>query len=213
MIDFDGFIDWSFNRRIMIEFEGAYQWVDPRTGHPEADGGLPGLLTRIQLVDTEPSSCCFNLRVNGPNEPLGVDQTTLSYGLAGFEDLAYYFGWNRIGLYWSFQFDSYDGPAAVGVKHTDVQYDVSLATTITDPDTPIFGRLTPFVENFAQSDLDGSHAGRTYVAITPGLRFNLGKWDCIKMGSDNAVIFGADIPVSEYRPCEATYRFSYIKYF
>ncbi len=39
LVDFDGFIDWSFNRRLMLEFDGAYQWVDPRTGSPAASGG------------------------------------------------------------------------------------------------------------------------------------------------------------------------------
>lgn len=213
LIDCDGWIDWSFNRRMMLEVNDAYQWVDPRTGSPSASGGAPGLLGRIQLVDTEPSSCCFNFKVTAPNVPLAVTQTTLNYGLAGFEDLAYWFPLDRVGLYYSFTLDSYAGPAAKGVKQTDAQYDISLAKTITDPDTPIFGNLTLFVENFAQTDLDGSEAGRTLVTITPGMRFNLGKCDRMKMGSNNCLIFGTDIPVSEYRPWYATYRFTYIKVF
>ena len=147
------------------------------------------------------------------NVPLGTTQTTLSYGLAGFEDLAYWFQLDRVGLYYSVTFDTYAGPAAAGAKQNDVQYCVALAKTITDPDTPIFGKLSLFVENFAQTDLDGSEAGRTLVTVTPGMRFNFGPCDRIKMGSSNAVIFGTDIPVSEYRPWDATYRFTYIKYF
>jgi hypothetical protein len=133
--------------------------------------------------------------------------------LAGFEDLAYWFQLDRVGLYYSVTFDTYAGPAAAGAKQNDVQYDVSLAKTITDSDTPIFGKLSLFVENFAQTDLDGSEAGRTLVTVTPGVRFNFGESDRIKMGSDNAVMFGTDIPVSEYRPWGAIYRFTYIKYF
>ncbi len=211
LTDFDGFIDWGFNRRVMLELDDAYQWIDPRTGSPTASGGNPGLLARIQLVDTESSSCCFNLKLSAPNAPLAVTQTTLSYGLAGFEDLACWLKLDRVGLYYSFMFESYAGPAAAGAKQTDVQYDVSLAKTLTGPDTPIFHTLSLFVENFAQTDLDGSEAGRTLVTLTPGLRFNFGKCDRIKMGSDNAVIIGADIPLSEYRPWDSTFRFTYIK--
>jgi hypothetical protein len=68
--------------------------------------------------------------------------------------------------------------------------------TITSPDTPIFGKLNLFVENFAQMDLDGSEAGRTLVGITPGLRFDFGECDRITMRSGNAVMFGTDIRMS-----------------
>ena len=61
-VDVDGFIDWSFNRRLMIEFEGAYQWADLRKG-TETSGGFPGLLTRIKLIDTEPSELSFCFKV------------------------------------------------------------------------------------------------------------------------------------------------------
>ena len=213
LTDFDALIAWSFNRRVMIEVTGAYQWTDPRTGALEENGGFPGLVGRIQLVDTESSSYSFNFKVAAPNQELGVTQTTISYGLAGFEDLAYWFGWKKVGLYYSFLFDSLDGPAAAGAKHTDIGYDITLAKTVTDPDTPLLGNLTLFVENYAQSDLDGSHDGRTLVSITPGVRFNLGKCDCLKLGQDNWLMFGADIPVSEYKPWDVIYRFTYIKNF
>jgi hypothetical protein len=65
----------------------------------------------------------------------------------------------------------------------------------------------------AQSDLDGSHFGRTLVTITPGVRFNLGKTECVKMGKDNWLLFGTDIPVSTYHPWDAIYRFTYITNF
>ncbi|MGO9115877.1 MAG: hypothetical protein ACLP9L_42265 [Thermoguttaceae bacterium] len=212
LVDYDGFIDWAFNRRLMLEFDGTYQWVDPRTGSPAASGGAPGILARIQLVDTEPSSLCFNFKVSAPNTPLGTTQTTLNYGYAGFEDLSYWFQLDRVGFYYSFTIDSYAGPAAKGTKQSDMQYDISLAKTITTAKAPI-SNLTLFVENFAQTDLDGSETGRTLLTVTPGLRFNFGTCKEAKLGTTNAVIMGTDIPVSEYHPWDATYRFTYIKCF
>ncbi len=213
LTDLDMLIAWSFNRRLMIEVTGAYQWTDPRTGGLEENGGTPGLVTRIQLIDTESSSYSFNFKVAAPNQELGVTQTTLSYGLAGFEDLAYWFGFKRVGLYYSFLFDSYTGPAAAGTKTLDVAYDITLAKTVTDPETPVFGSLTFFVENYAQTDLDGSHDGRTLVTVTPGVRFNLGKCESLNLGKDNWLMFGTDIPISDYQPWGAIYRFTYIKNF
>jgi hypothetical protein len=213
LTDLDMLIAWSFNRRLMIEVTGAYQWTDPRTGSLETNGGTPGLVSRVQLIDTESSSYSFNFKAAAPNQELGVTQTTLSYGLAGFEDLAYWVGLKRVGLYYSFLFDSLAGPAAAGSKHCDVGYDITLAKTVTDPETPIFGSLTFFVENYAQTDLDGSHNGRTLVTVTPGVRFNLGKCESIKLGKDNWIMFGTDIPVSDYQPWGAIYRFTYIKNF
>ena len=69
------------------------------------------------------------------------------------------------------------------------------------------------MENYAQTDLDGSHDGRTLVTVTPGVRFNLGKCDSLNMGKDNWVMFGTDIPISDYQPWDAIYRFTYIKNF
>jgi hypothetical protein len=213
LTDLDMLIAWSFNRRLMIEVTGAYQWTDPRTGGVEENGGTPGLVTRFQLIDTESSSYSFNFKVAAPNQELGITQTTISYGVAGFEDMAYWLGLKKVGLYYSFLFDSLTGPGAAGAKHTDVGYDVTLAKTITDPDTPFFGTLTFFVENYAQTDLDGSTDGRTLVTVTPGVRFNLGKCGSLNIGKDNWVMFGTDIPISDYKPWAAIYRFTYIKNF
>ncbi|MGO9109490.1 MAG: hypothetical protein ACLP9L_09670 [Thermoguttaceae bacterium] len=212
LTDFDTLIAWSFDRRLMLEITGAYQWTDPRTGVRE-DGGNPGLVGRVQLIDTESSSYSFNFKALAPNQELGVTQSTISYGVAGFEDLAYWFGANRVGLYYSFLFDSLTGPVAKGAKLNDIGYDITLAKTVTDPTTPLLGNLTFFVENYAQTDLDGSHNGRTLVSITPGVRFNLGKSDRAKMGKDNWIMFGPDIPISDYKPWDAIYRFTYIKNF
>jgi hypothetical protein len=212
LTDFDTLIAWSFNRRLMLEITGAYQWTDPRTGVRE-DGGQPGLVGRVQMIDTESSSYSFNFKFAAPNQELGVTQSTFSYGAAGFEDLAYWFGVDRVGLYYSFLFDSLAGPVAAGTKLNDIGYDITLAKTVTGPETPLVGNMTFFVENYAQTDLDGSHAGRTLVSVTPGVRFNLGKCNGVNMGKDNWIMLGTDIPVSEYKPWDAIYRFTYIKNF
>lgn len=210
--DFDALIAWGFNRRLMLELTGACQWVDARKG-ADLNGSDPGLVGRLQLVDTERSSYSLNFRAAAPNRGLGEQQTAFSYGLAGFEDLAAWLELNRVGLYYSVQFDSLAGPGEEGAKRTDAAYDVTLAKTLTAPDTPLLGNFTVFVENFAQTDLDGAHAGRTLVTITPGVRFNLGKTERVKLGIDNWLLFGVDLPVSSFQPWEALYRFSYITNF
>ena len=212
LVDCDGFIDWGFNRRLMVELDGAYQWVDPRTGS-DTSGGNTGILTRIKLVDTEVSACSFLFKFAAPNSALAVYDTTFTYGLTGFADLAYWLNLDRVGLYYSFVFDSQAGPAAVGAQRNDVQYDVSVAKTVTAADAPIFRKLTFFEENFAQTVLDGPTPGRTYLTITPGMRFNFGTFDGLKMGLDNAVICGVDIPISTYQPWSTTWRLSYVKCF
>ncbi len=210
--DFDSLIAWSFDRRLMIEITGAYQWEDLRSGL-RTDGGYPGLVGRVQLIDTESSSYSFNFKATVPNPGLGLSQSTVSYGVAGFEDLAYWFRVDRVGLYYSFLFDSLSGPVAPGTKLNDVGYDITLAKTVTSPETPFLGNLTFILENYAQTDLDGSTAGRTLVSLTPGVRFNLGKSDGVKMGKDNWIMLGTDIPISNYHPWDAIYRFTYIKNF
>jgi hypothetical protein len=210
--DFDALIAWGFNRRFMLEITGAYQWIDARSG-PDLSGGAPGLLARVQLIDTESSSYAFNFKVTAPNQGIGTTQTTIAYGLAGFEDLAYWVGLKKVGLYYSFLFDSLAGPGAAGAKHTDVQYDVTVAKTLVSQETPLIGGFTVFLEAFAQTDLDGSTSGTTLVELTPGVRFNLGKFDHVRFGKDNWILFGADIPLSGPRPYDVIYRLSYIKNF
>lgn len=209
----DALIAWGFDRRLMVEVYGAYQWNDLRAGG-DINGGTPTLVGRLQLVDTESSSYSFNFKATAPNVGIGQTQSTVSYGLAGFEDLAYWFHLDRVGLYYSFLFDSLWGPLPeAGAAHTDVQYDITLAKTILPPDAPLVGNLTFFLENFAQSNMDGEHPGRTYVTMTPGFRFNLGLWTDAKLGKDNSILVGCDIPVSDYRPWEVTPRVTYIKNF
>jgi hypothetical protein len=222
---FDALIAWGFNRRFMIETLETYQWFDTRDGSrtvrgvttpvnvPDIDGGIPKLVGRLQLVDTEPSSISFNFQCDAPNRGTGEKQTIIRYGLAGFEDMAYWAGLNRVGLYYSVLFDSFAGPRAAGAKQSDVQYDITVAKTLTRPDMPYFGNFTLFVENFAQTDLSGDHKDTTLVSITPGFRFNLGVSPKVKFGVDNWIMGGVDIPVAGPKPWDAVYRLTYIKNF
>lgn len=210
--DVDAFIAYAFDRRFMLEVFSNYEWVDARTGH-DTDGPAAQLVGRVQLVSTAESSYTFNFRFVAPDRGIGQTQTTFSYGLAGFEDLTEWLGLYRVGLYYSALFDSLAGPGAAGATQNDVAYDITIAKTLTRPDTPFVGNFTVFVENYAQTNLDGDNAGRTLVTVTPGVRFNLGKLPGVKLGLDNWVMGGVDIPVAGPHPWDATYRLTYIKNF
>jgi hypothetical protein len=226
LTNLDYFIAWAFNRRFMIEVLGNYQWVDGRGTNPDVSGQAGRFVGRVQLISTPDSSYTFNFQVISPNVSLGVHETTFSYGSAGFEDLTR-FGLDRVGLYGSVLFDSgvgpsntigdvffkpFDKPPATTVRN-DVQYVLTLAKTLTRPDTPLIGNFTLFAENFAQTNLDGNHAGTTQVTVTPGVRFNLGKPKWNNIGIDNWLMFGVDVPVAGPRAESAIYRFTYIKNF
>ena len=103
--------------------------------------------------------------------------------------------------------------AAGSTDDDDVQYDVIIAKTLTRPDTPLVGNFTLFLENFYQTDLDGSTSGHTVVALTPRVRFNLGKVQGVKLGLDNWLLFGLDVPVAGPIPYDAVYRFTNTKNF
>jgi len=208
----DYFLAYGFNRRFMLEVLGNYEWIDGRGTAPSPTGPDGQLIGRVQLISTEDSSYSFNFRFISPQTWIPQDQTTISYGIAGFEDLTG-LGLYRVGLYGSFLFDTLIGPGAVGAAHNDVQYDVSIAKTLTKPDTPLIGNFTVFVEAFAQTNVDGDLAGRTVASITPAVRFNLGKAPGLKFGLDNWILFGVDLPVCGPLPWAATYRLSYIKNF
>jgi hypothetical protein len=209
----DYFIAYAFNRRFMLEVLGNEQWIDGRGKNPDLYGAAPRFVGRVQLISTADTSITFNFQVISPNPSLGVHTTTFGYGFAGFEDLTHTLGLYRVGLYYSALFDSFDGPHAKGARKNDVQYDVTIAKTFTDPDTPLIGNFTLFLENFATTDLDGDNSGHTVATLTPGVRFNLGKVHGIKLGIDNWLMFGAEIPVSGPKPWDAIYRFTYIKNF
>ena len=205
----DALVAYALNRRFMIEVVGAYQWNDERGKNPDIDGGVPSIVTRFQLIDTETSSYSLNMRLNAPNRGIGETQTNFSYGYGGFEDLGYWLNLDKVGLYHSVFFTSYDGPAAAGTRRNNVAYDVSIAKTLTSPETPILGSFTVFVEAFAQTDLDGSTDGHTLGSITPACRFNLGGIPGLHL-KDNWILLGADLPVVGPRPWDVLYRMSYI---
>ena len=211
LTNLDYFIAYAFNRRFMLEVVGNEQWVD-NVKPPDVSGADARFVGRFQLISTPDSSYSFNFQAAAPDNGIGQHQTTLSYGLAGFEDLTPH-GLYRVGLYGSVLFDSLAGPHAAGAKLDDVQYDITIAKTLTPPKMPYIGNFTLYVENFAQTDLDGSNAGHTVVTVTPGFRFNLGKVPCLKLGIDNWILGGVDIPLSGPPPYDAIYRFSYIKNF
>jgi hypothetical protein len=208
----DAFIAYAFNRRFMLEVFGNFEWEEGRGKTPDISGPEVRLVGRVQLISTAMSSYTFNFQVISPDNSLGVSQTSFGYGMAGFEDLTYV-GLYRVGLYYSFLFDSLAGPGQAGAKRDDVQYDITVAKTFTPPDTPLVGNFTLFAEMFAQTDLDGTTSGRTLASITPGFRFNLGKLQGCKFGLDNWIMGGVDIPVAGPRPWDAIYRLTYIKNF
>jgi hypothetical protein len=209
----DAFIAYAFNRRFMFEVLGNYQWIDPRGKNPDNSGPAARLVGRIQLISTEESSYSFNFQTITPDPGLGQHLTTMSYGFAGFEDLTHRLGLYRVGFYYSILFDSLAGPHAQGAKLNDVQYDLTIAKTLTPPDMPLIGNFTIFAETFAQTDLDGTHSGTTVVTETPGVRFNLGRIRCAKFGIDNWIMGGVDIPLAGPHPYDAIYRFTYITNF
>jgi hypothetical protein len=184
----------------------------PGTG-PDTNGGAPGLLARVQLVDTESSSYAFNFKVVTPNPGIGITQTTISYGLAGFEDLAYWLGLAKTGLYYSFLFDTLAGQRAAGGLQNDVSYDITVARTLLGPNVPLLGDFTVAAEFFATTILGGANAGQTLVAVTPEVRFNLGKLEELRFGRDNWILLGVDLPLAGPRPWDAIYRFTYITNF
>jgi hypothetical protein len=212
LTNLDAFIAYGFNRRFMIEVLGNYQWLDERKGR-DMDGGEPQIISRVQLIDTEPSSYSFNLKILAPDRGIGQTQTTFNYGFAGFNDLAYWLNLYKTGLYYSVSFDSLAGTHAAGATTSDVGYDITLARTLLPQETPYLGGFTVFLETFGQTNLNGSASGQTVVTLTPGIRFNLGHSDRVKFGNDNWLLFGADIPVSSPRPEDVVWRFTYIKNF
>jgi hypothetical protein len=209
----DAFIAYAFNRRFMAEVFANEQWFDGRGKSADVSGPTARLVGRVQLISTADSSYTFNFQCIVPDPGLGVHQTSFGYGLAGFEDLTHQLGLYRVGLYYSVLFDSLAGPHAVGAVQNDVQYDVTIAKTLTRPETPLIGNFTLFAELFAQTMLDGDHSGRTLVEVTPGFRFNLGALKGINLGLDNWIMGGVDIPLAGPKPWDAIYRLTYIKNF
>lgn len=193
---------YAVNRRLMLEIIANYQWnVHPGAAPVSGAGGA--VLLRFQLVDTATASYSTQIRVSAPNRGIGQTQTTFGYYLAGWQDVrAWLPALGRVGLYYSFEYDNLQGPAATGATRNSISYDVSLARTFTDATTPVVGDLTAFLELYGTTPLDGTSAGKTVLSLTPGVRF----WFVPK----NSLSLGVDLPVSHSPPYSAAWRATYI---
>lgn len=199
----EALVAYGINRRLMFAVSTRYDAFVGRGGKSDEDGVSGALAARLQLVDTADSSYALNVRAAAPNRGTGEHRTTLSYGVAGFEDLTDRLGLRRVGLYGHVLFDTAAGPAAAAARRHDVSYDLSVAKTVTPRNSFVFGGLTLFLETFAQTDLDGAHAGRTAWSFTPGTRFDVGR--------GNWLMGGIDVPIrTSGKPYDFAYRTTYI---
>jgi hypothetical protein len=189
----------SLNRRLMISATAYYEWLQSRV-HNDTDASSFALAGRLQLIDIPGSAYDLNLKVISPAKDVGNDLTTITYSLAGWQDLTPY-GLNRVGLYFSVQGDNYAGPHPIGSKETDVAYDVSLAKTWTEPNAAL-QNFTTFAELYGQTDLSGSTSGKTVFTLTPGFRAGI--------GHNQILMAGVDLPVSHPRPYNWALRLAYI---
>lgn len=198
-------VAYGLNRRLMIEIITNYQWNVPPNGDT-ASGAGGGFLARFQLVDTPTQSYSFQTRVSPPNKGLGQTQTSLTYALAGWQDMhALVPALGRFGLYYSFQYESLVGSHKPGAAQNDVSYDISIAETWTSPSTPVLGNFTTFLEAFGTTILDGASSGKTAVSLTPGIRF----W----FVPENSFTLGVDLPVIQAPPFHWVFRATYIMNF
>jgi hypothetical protein len=208
-IDFmDALVAYGVDRRFMLEVVGNYEWKNGQPGVDDSSGAGAALVGRLQLVDVPGCSYAFNFRASSPNPQIGTKTTTLGSALAGWQDLSMLLGLdringlNRIGLYYSFAEETYVGPASPQPKRNDITYAVSLAKTWNDPQKPVFGSFTTFLEFYGTTDLDGSTHGHTDFNMTPGIRFRL--------YHGHVVIAGIDLPLSSPHQFHETYRLTYI---
>ena len=193
---------YGLNRRLMLEVISNYQWNVAPNG-TTTSGASGGLLARFQLVDTPTQSYSFQARVTPANKGIGQTQTSLTFGLAGWQDMhALVPALGRFGLYGSFQYENLVGTHRPGAAENDVSYDLSIAETWTQPTTPVLGNFTTFFEAFATTLLDGANSGKTTVSVTPGIRF----WFVPK----NSFTVGVDIPVTHVPAFHSVIRANYI---
>jgi hypothetical protein len=207
----DALVAYGLDRRFMLEVVTNYEWKTAQSDSSESTSGASGALVgRVQLVDIPGSSYALNFRVTSPNEgivPSGKannKQTTMFPALAGWQDLTCY-GLSRVGLYYSIGEETYVGPANAGQKHNDLVYDVTLAKTWTEPNTPCFGNFTTFVEFYNTTNLDGNEDGNNAANVTPGFRVTL--WP------KNILMGGVDLPLSSPHDFNMAYRLTYIRNF
>jgi hypothetical protein len=199
----NGLIAYGLNRRLMIEVITNYQWNVPPKGAP-ASGPAGGALVRFQLVDTPTASYAIQARVSTPNKGIGQTTTSMTYALAGWQDVnAWIPALGRFGLYYSFQLESLYG-AKKGATTSDINYVLSLAETWTDPSMLLIGNFTTFLELAGVTPFDGTNISTT-LSLTPGIRFWL-----IPM---NSLTFGVDVPLTTNPPYSLAYRLTYIMNF
>ncbi len=195
-------IAYGVNRRLMFAVVTNYQWNEAYHG-VGTNGAGGGAVIRLQLADTPGASLAFQVRGSPANRGVGQTQTSYSYALAGWQDLAALLpALDRVGLYYSVQYEHLDGQTRPGVRQNDLSLDVSVARTWTEPSTAIFGNLTTFVELFGATDLDGETSGDTALGVMPGVRF----W----FARDQSLMGGVDLPLSHEAPFSAVYRVTYI---
>ncbi|HMK74237.1 MAG TPA: hypothetical protein VK454_12910 [Myxococcaceae bacterium] len=199
----NGLIAYALNRRFMLEIIANYQWNIKKSGSP-ANGAGGGFLVRFQLVDNPTQSYDFQVRISGPNRPIGQTQTSMQYSLSGWQDMhALIPALGRFGLYYSFTYENLLGPLPkAGARSNDISYDISFAETWTSPDVPVVGNFTTFVEFFGTTDLDGTSTTPTVISVTPGVRF----WLIPK----NSLTLGLELPLVSTPPFNIIYRLTYI---
>jgi hypothetical protein len=194
-----GTLEYALNRRLLLAVVGNYGWVDSRNS-TNLDGATGGAFVRLQWVDTASSSIATTFKVAVPNHDLGEKDTTLSFAIAGWRDLAP-LGLKRMGLYWHVQEETVAGPVETGGRRNDCTYDLSLAKTWTGPDS-LFENTTTFVEAYGKTDLDGKDRGHTVVTLTPGIRATF--------AHRHIVMAGVDFPLTHPQPFERIVRLTYI---
>jgi hypothetical protein len=200
----NGLIAYGLDRRLMIEVISNYQWNVPPKGAP-ANGAAGGAVVRLQLIDTATASYAFNFKVATPNRGIGQTTTTMSYSLAGWQDMsALVPALGRLGMYYSFTYDNQLGFHKTGATLNDLAYVLSFAETWTDASTPVLGDFTTFLEFAGTTPLDGTNINTT-LSLTPGIRF----WFLPK----NSLMFGIDFPLTSSPPYSIVYRLTYIMNF
>lgn len=194
-----GTLEYALNRRLMLAVIGNYAWVDSRR-LADTSGATGGAFVRLQCVDTATSSLAATLKLAVPNHDLGEKDTTVSFAIAGWRDLAP-LGLKRTGLYFHVQEETLAGPVKTGGRRNDFTCAVSLATTWSSPES-LFGNATTFIEAYGKTDLDGKDSGHTVVTLTPGIRATF--------AHRHIVMAGVEFPLTNPHPFDRVVRLTYI---
>ncbi len=191
--------EYALNRRLMLAILGNYAWANSRRS-ADNEGATGGAFIRLQLVDTSASSICTTVKVVAPNHDLGEKDTTLSFAVAGWCDLAP-LGLKRTGLYYHVQEETLAGPYKPGARRNALSYALSFAKTWSSPDS-FFGNASTFIEAYGKTDLDGNDSGFTYITLTPGIRATFAR--------RHTFMAGVEFPITTPRPFDQVVRLCYI---